>query len=274
MREAELLFLAAVLLYIYEGLFVLPTSTAVVQRVWRRWKRVDPLVLRGGRGPALALGALLPPLGPTVPVAVMGSHDVAAVTDAIALTVRATRHLRFAESLLFIAIFGGGAAMVWFDQAPDVPILLAIAWLWVLCVASSLDARREVPETQRPPWKDLIIACASPLSALRLHDLFFKRACPDADITAALLALAPPHVAREGLRLALAKARYSGDGPLPALETMAADWGYDAGMLDAEPERGGPEDLAFCPICLAAFSRVDARCNTCHDVAVRAFKTT
>lgn len=271
MHEAELLYLVAVLIYVYEGLIILPTTDLVVQRAWRRWRRVDPLVLRSGRGPAVAIGAILPPLGPTLPVAARGSLDATAVREAVALTTRATRHLRFLENLLFFGLFGGGAALVWLDNAPNMAILVAVLGGWVLSVGASLLARRRLPQAQRPPWKELVIAALSPLSALRLHDLFFKRACDGADITAVLVALAPPDVAREAMRVALARARYTDDGPLAELEAFARTEAFDLAALDAEPMRDRLESLAFCPVCHALYSRINARCSTCRDVPVHSF---
>lgn len=268
MREAEALYLLAIALYLYETIAVVPLDAAVVLRRWRTWRRVKPHVLRSGAGPALVWGWPLPPLGLIAVGARRGRLVHGEARARVEAWSRATRWLRLNEVALFVAVFGGGAALVWTNLAAW-PLLSAMAGFWVLTAVEAVLVVRAL--ARRPRWTDVIVALASPLSALRLHDVLGKKVVADLD-GLALAELLPDEARREAFREALVRARYWGERDPAEVVSFGRAAGLDVEALLVPPEREGPAAQAYCPSCHAQFVRADATCASCRDTAVVAFQ--
>jgi hypothetical protein len=299
MREAELLYALAVLLYLYECIIVVPLDAYVVgtsglklPRSRTVWRRRRPLVLRSGAGPALVLGDVFA-LGLTMvaaqakPLVEAGDdRGRAVVPAAVPLSVsgamtgagrigsfaKVTRELRFTQAVLLLAIVVGGALLVW-SEVPSTPIFATVVGLWAALVPLSLGVRRRIIPARRPLWRPLVFAWLSPLSAIRLHDHLGRNLVNDVDG----LALSG-QVRAEGfgdeLRTALARAVHLQDGDVLTLANLALAHELDPEALLAPPVAASDDAVAFCPVCLAQFSRLDAVCEADRDLAVVAFGTT
>ncbi len=297
MREAELLYALAILLYLYECIIVVPLDAYVVgsaglklPRAPTRWRRRRPLVLRSGAGPALVLGDVFA-LGLTMvatqdkPVVSGGEHGKSpgpaavplsvsgAMTGAgrIANFVKVSRLLRVAQAALVLAIGIGGALLVW-SEVPSTPIFASVIGLWVALVPLSIGVRRRIIPARRPSWRPLVFAWLSPLSATRLHDHLGRHLVKDVDG----LALSG-QINAEGfgdeLRTALARAVHLQEGDVFTLSNLALAHDFDPEALLAPPV-AADDALAFCPVCQAQFSRLDAVCEADRDLPVVAFGAT
>ncbi|MFO0748207.1 MAG: hypothetical protein U1F43_21485 [Myxococcota bacterium] len=261
MRESETLFALALAFYLFECLIHVPVATQAVARSFRRWRWRPPFVLRSGAGPAFAL---TPPWWPGSLTAFgargQGRLDRALAAARVADFVRATRLLRALETALFVAVFGGGALLVWWERAPLERVFVLMGGLWLCVVIEAIAVQRAQPAAQKAAWRDVIVAMTSPIAAMRLHDVIGKRLCADLDGLALAAALLPEAALFEVMRPALARARYLGDGDAAALGALAAESGLDAELLAAPPERESPDALGWCPVCRAQFVRLDVEC--------------
>ena len=269
MREAEALYLFAIVLYLYETIATVPLDAVVLARRWRVWRRVTPFVLRSGAGPALVLGWPLPPLGLLAIGAPRGRLAHGEARARIAAWAHATRWLRVTEVSLFVALFGGGAALVWTTLAAW-PLLVGMAGFWVLTAVEAVLVMRGLEVDKRPRWTDLIVALASPLSAVRLHDVLGKKVVADLD-GLALAELLPDGARREAFRRALVRARWFGERDPAEVIAFGRDAGLDVEALIVPPEREGPQALAYCPSCHAQFVHADTTCESCRGLAVVPF---
>jgi|GEM_PF-2439660 len=267
MREAELLYVLAVGLFLYESVVTVPLDAAVVQqRLWR-WRRVAPFLLRSGAGPAVVLAWPLPPLGRLAIGNRKGRFALAEVAERLSVHRKLMLELKLATNLLFLSIFGGGAALVWLGRAvPDLPIFTAICGSWLTTIVAAILARRSLSKDLRPAWKDVIVAMVSPISATRLPELLGKKVFADLDGLVLIGALVPPADRVEPFRLALARATYCGDADPVAIAALATEVGLDVARLRTPPERESASALAYCPVCHAQFMRTDATCESCDDL--------
>lgn len=267
MREAELLYVIAVLLFLYESVITVPLDAAVVQqRAWG-WRAVAPFVLRSGAGPAVVFAWPLPLLGRLAIGKRKGRLALAEVAPRLGAHRKIMRELKLATNLLFFSIFGGGAALVWLGHAvPDLPVLTAMGGSWVTTVIAGVFAQRDLAKELRPAWKDVIVAMLSPISAMRLPEILSKKVVADIDGLALIGALVPPAERVEPFRRALARATYCGDGDAVAIAALAVEAGLDVERLRTPPERESESALAYCPVCQAQFLRTDATCESCGDL--------
>lgn len=273
MRDAEILYLFVLGLFIYECIITVPIGSVVMQRRLLRWRRVEPFVLRSGAGPAIVLAWPLPPLG-ELAIARKHPHGRMALAEVVPrLTAyrKQTLDLRLCENLLWLTVFGGGATLVWIDAVPSTPILIAIAASWVATVVAGVFVQRRLPKAERAAWKDVIVAMLSPLSALRLHDVLGKKVTADLDELALIGALAPLPDRQAPFRVALARATHLGVGDAAAIATLAVEAGLDVSALRMIPERESADALAYCPVCHAQFMRLDATCEPCNDLRPTAY---
>lgn len=270
-REAEVLYLFVVGLYLLESLVIVPVGAVVVARGLWRWRVAEPLVLRGGAGPAVTLAFPAPPLGLVAAGSTAGRLALTDARERVAAFARASWDLRVAESALFLAVFGGGATLVWWDAAPDLPALAAMGSTWLTTALFAVLTRRRLAPEARPPWGGFAIGMLSPISAIRLHDVLGKRVFADLDGLAVAAAMLPPGPRAEVMRRALARATHGRGGDPAAIAALAEEAGLDLAALRAAPERDSARALAWCPICRDQFVRYDETCATCGDVPLERF---
>ncbi len=269
MRDAEILYLFVIGLFLYECIITVPIGSVVMQQRFLRWRRVEPFVLRSGAGPAIVLAWPLPPLGLLAigrRHAERGRMALAEVAPRLATYGAQTLALRLCESVLWLATFVGGAALVWLDAIPSEPILGLIAASWVATAVAGVMVQRRLAKPLRAEWKDVIVALLSPLSALRLHDVLGKKVVADLDELALIGALARPVDRVVPFRVALARATHLGHGDAAAVAALAVEAGLDPTALSTMPERESLDALAYCPVCHAQFLRLDATCEACDQL--------
>ncbi len=273
MRDAEILYLFVLGLFIYECIITVPIGSVVMQQRLVRWRRVQPFVLRSGAGPAIVLAWPLPPLGH---LAIGKQHPhgrmaLAEVAPRLASYRKQCLELRICENVLWVATFVGGAALVWLDALPSEPIVAAIVVAWVATAVAAVRLQRRLSKALRAAWKDVIVAMLSPLSALRLHDVLGKKVTADLDELALIGALAAPADRVVPFRKALARATHLGVGDAESVAALAIEAGLDLAGLRAIPERESEHALAYCPVCHAQFLRLDATCEPCNDLRPTAY---
>jgi len=267
--DAEALYLLAVVVYLAETCMRVPRDASGVQRAIGRWRRLHPIVLRGGAGPALVVPApLMPPLG----LVALGRQGGSLVRAEALARVRAfaqeTQALRFYTTMTWLVVFGGGALLVWWPHMTTWSVLAPAAVMWLGIVTEAIRLQRAAPRHLRVAWTDLIVTLASPLSAMRAHDVLARPAFVDLDPVALAAAVLPREVAAQVVGRALARSRVFGQGDGPALEALARDAGLDPQVLLAAPSPEGPSALSFCPICRAQFVLTTGRCEDCGGVAL------
>jgi hypothetical protein len=266
MGEAESLWCVAVGLYLVECFWRIPEGAAIFQaRFFRRWSRVPLWRPRGPRGSAYALGFPLAPLGHTW-VAAGTCRDREEAHARLAAWRSASRALVGAQSILWSIVFG--VLPVAYYRPAWLSILGAAGsglGIWILVIGLAVAGHRRLPPTVRPPLHELIAALASPLGAMRAHDVLARRLFLDLEpLVLAGLLLDPVAKARLGREVLVARAED------PAVAAMLAEMGLDPDRLLDPPEPDGPGSRAYCPVCLDQFVRVDVTCSVCGGVPVRA----
>lgn len=286
MSDVELFLVLIAALFIYESVITLPKDALALRKGALGWRYVQPLVLRSGAGPALVLAMLVPPLGWVVSGRRGGRLARAEAAVRVAALLRATRSLRVAASVLWFGLVAGAGWLAFGSAEHETLALVSLGALWLLAVVAGLEARRRLlaagslVRTVAPPsWRDTIVALLSPLSILRLHDLYTKRALEDLDVLAIAAAVLPVERVRPLLREALARAIH-GDGEAgrerAELEALAVELGIAPDELLAAPEREGAHAHAYCPVCLAQYvgegDGAQSACESCGGVALIRFR--
>jgi len=259
MSDVELFLVLIALIFVYESVITFPVGLDVVRRGALGWRLVSPLVLRGGAGPAVVLAMLVPPLGLVLAGRRGGRLARDEARARVATLVSATRPLRVMASALWVAIGGGAAWLAFGPASHEALVLSTLAGLWAATVGVGLFVRRRLPVGSRPPWRETVVAMLSPISVLRLHDLYTKRGLEDLDALAIAAAVMRADRVKPALREALARARFGGAaGPQTGrdeaeLSALARELGFDPAALLAAPEREGAHAAAYCPVCQAQF---------------------
>lgn len=284
MSDVELFLVLIAALFIYESVVTLPKDALALRRGAFGWRYVEPLVLRAGAGPAVVLAMLVPPLGLVVSGRRGGRLARAEAAVRVQALVRATRSLRVAASVLWLGLVAGAGWLAFGSAEHETLALVSLGALWVLAVLAGLEARRRLVaagslvRTVAPPsWRDTIVALLSPISILRLHDLYTKRALEDLDVLAIAAAVLPVERVRPLLREALARAVHGVEmvRERAELEALAVELGIAPGELLAAPEREGAHAHAYCPVCLAQYmgegEGAQSVCESCGGVALLRF---
>lgn len=207
--------------------------------------------------------------------------SVSTATERLAAFHQATLSLRVLQNLLLLAIFGGGAVLLWSPWSglwreialAGVSLFLLGGW-W-----SRRALRRVLPVEAQPPLATRISLYVSPISTLRAHDVIAREVLGDLHpLAVAVAARAPVHaLARE----TLSHARWPAAGDAcqdawaarldAALTRFAERVDLDVDDLLAAPERDGGEVIAWCPHCRGQYVRVDDGCTSCPGVRLLPF---
>lgn len=261
MREGELFYVVAALIYFAETLLNVPVGTRAFVRPLGRWRLTSPLVLRSGRGPAFVIPNPLWPASLVVTAHAGGVADVDVARSRVAMLSRSTRWLRGAQTALFSSVFGGGGLLIWWERVPAWVVFATMGAAWMVVVALTIRVAR-TPGLRRPPVRELAFALASPLSCMRVHDRFGRRAVDDLDADVVAAALLEGDARTELLRRALMRARLLGIGDVGVIGGLVRAVGLDPETLARPPERD-PSAVAYCPVCHAQFAVADVACETC-----------
>ncbi len=217
------------------------------------------------------------------------SFDGAAIRDRLAQFQRASRPLRAWCVALWVFVFVGAPALVWWRG-------LLVTWWWILIGLFALTAniafayrrqhRRWYPAADEERFSYFLTFLLSPASAIRavdglsrsaavtFHPLAVARAIgADADFRS----LAAEWVRRARFpthdvpgRLDEAESEES-RGWVAFVEGWLRGEGFNPNDATQPPVRVDPGERAYCPRCHSQFTRIEGHCSECHGVRLLAF---
>ncbi|MCA9513963.1 MAG: hypothetical protein KC635_03380 [Myxococcales bacterium] len=278
MSDAETLWVLAVGIYLAETLLLVPRDAAVFRSAGRGgFRAVRPFFARRDSGPGLVMGTPWPPLG----LLAIGRREGAllapeVVRDRVGAWLAASRRVRGAAVALLVVTFAGSALVIWapagpWGRASGAWVFALVGALWALTGGLAVRLWRRQDPARRAPGKDLFTALASPLSAVRVHDVLGRNELADVSELALALALLSPEARAPVVRAALVRARGEGGAAEAALAATLSGEGVDVGAVLAPPAREDADAQAYCPLCLAEYRVAEGVCSTCEGVALVAF---
>ena len=271
MRDAEVLWVLALVFYLSECLVRVPIDAEAFVRPLRQWRWQSPWILRSGRGPAFVLAPPTLPSGLVAVASRSGRHAPNVAADRGSSFLSTSRNLRWLQAMLALVVFGGGGLLVWWDPMPAEPTFLCMGVFWLAVIVEGVRVQRRSTGPGRALWREVIVALSSPIAAMRLGDVMAKRLVADLSGLSVAVALLSPEGRRAVLRPALARARHLGDGDPTVISRLAMDAGLDLVALERPPEAESADALSYCPVCEAQYLIATGTCSGCSDVKLMSF---
>jgi hypothetical protein len=277
MSDGEILWLAFVVVYLGECCFWVRRGRIAFHLPWNTtagWSR--PASFAGNQQGGVLLANPLPPLG-TVLICAGTRLDTGAIAERWEFYRHTTVRLRVACVALWVALFVGGALLVWLPGAHRLMLALVVAVV-VLMVWINLEFWRAhrafFPARRGDRLLHTFTHGIFPPSALRAQDTLTRDLLAEFHPVAVGKVLCKPAVWRALVQRTLLEGRYPIDGessdsqprPFEELAKFAGQHGLSVADLLAPPARTEELCQSYCPRCRTQYNVPTGHCSDCQGV--------